>query len=77
MYFNNKKIQCLIGTSIIGEGTDIIPVDVLIMLTGGSSKGAVIQSIGRGLRKDGDKDSVVIVDYLFQCNKTLENHITR
>ena len=54
----------MIGTSVIGEGTDLLPVDVLLMLAGGGSRGVVMQNLGRGLRKvKNRKDSVLVVDY--------------
>lgn len=63
--FNAGTIRCLIGTSVIGEGTDILPVDVLIMLAGGASKGLVMQNLGRGLRRvTGRKDDVLVIDYI-------------
>lgn len=68
--FNAGKLRCLIGTSVIGEGTDLKPVDVLVMLAGGASKGLVLQNLGRGLRKvDGRKDSVLVIDYVVDADK--------
>lgn len=61
--FNAGKARCLIGTSVIGEGTDIIPVDVLFLLSGGASKGIVVQNVGRGLRLSPGKKSVLVFDY--------------
>ena len=72
--FNKGEIPCLIGTSIIGEGTDIIPVDVLFLLTGGLSKVATLQSIGRGMRKCSGKDTVLIFDYIHTGHRLLEKH---
>lgn len=68
--FNSGKVRCLIGTSIIGEGTDIIPVNALFFLTGGVSKGSILQNIGRGLRKSPTKQSVMIIDYLFDLRRS-------
>jgi len=72
--FNERKIRCLIGSSIIGEGTDILPVDVLFLLTGGSSKVSIMQAIGRGLRRCEGKDSVTIIDYYFNNHDLLSKH---
>ena len=72
--FNDGLISCLIGTSIIGEGTDIVPVDVLFVLTGGSSKVTVMQNIGRGLRRCPGKDKVTIIDYWFSNHDMLDRH---
>ena len=72
--FNNNEIGCLIGTSIIGEGTDLIPVDALIKLNMGASKGMILQNIGRGLRISDTKDSVDIYDVDFTFNETMSRH---
>lgn len=73
--FNNRKIQCLVGTSgKISEGTDTRPVEVLIMANFIASKGAVIQSIGRGLRLDGNKKECLILDYLPTGSDMLSRH---
>lgn len=61
--FNKGHERVLIGTSVIGEGTDIIPVDVLFLLSGGASKGVVVQNIGRGLRLSPGKNRVLVFDY--------------
>jgi superfamily II DNA or RNA helicase len=61
--FNKGQERVLIGTSVIGEGTDIIPVDVLFLLCGGASKGVVVQNIGRGLRLSPGKKVVLVFDY--------------
>lgn len=63
--FNKGQIRCLIGTSVIGEGTDLIPVDVLVLLNGGASKGLVLQNIGRGLRVSNTKKELIVLDYYF------------
>jgi len=73
--FNDKKIQCLIGTSgKISEGTDTRPVEVLIMAGFMASKGPVIQSIGRGLRKVPGKDVCIILDYMATGSSMLKRH---
>jgi len=48
--FNEGKIQCLIGTSAISTGVDLLPVGCLIYLQGGTSEIKVRQAIGRGTR---------------------------
>jgi len=74
--FNAGKIRCLIGTSVIGEGTDILPVDVLMLLAGGASKGLVMQNLGRGLRRvEGRKNEVLVIDY--QIDVPQAQHLKR
>lgn len=72
--FNSGKVRCLIGTSIIGEGSDILPVDVLFNLMGGKSKLELMQNVGRGLRKTETKDKVLIIDYIHSTHKVLKKH---
>ena len=72
--FNSGKTRCLIGTSMIGEGTDVVPVDVLFNLMGGRSKLEVMQNIGRGLRTTDTKSEVLVVDYIHSTNQMLERH---
>lgn len=73
--FNDGKIKCLVGTSgKISEGTDTRPVDVLIMANFIASKGPVIQSIGRGLRKTPTKDKCLIIDYCPMGSDMLSRH---
>lgn len=69
--FNKRNLKVLIGTSTLGEGADTVPVDVLINLTGGSSKSKTLQAVGRGLRNEVDDDgvaqkpTVLIIDFDF------------
>lgn len=72
---NDGKIPGLIGTSaFISEGTDTKNIDVLILASFAASKGPVMQSIGRGLRKTATKDKVIILDYKIMDSKMLSRH---
>lgn len=72
---NNGKIPGLIGTDgKVGEGTDTQRVDVLILVNFVASKGAVIQAVGRGLRKYGSKTSCLILDYIPEGSTMLTRH---
>jgi superfamily II DNA or RNA helicase len=73
--FNSGKMRCLIGTSVIGEGTDIGPVNVLFILTGGVSKGSLLQNLGRGLRRTNTKTGLLVIDYFFDLTNTSGNKI--
>ena len=72
--FNSGKLRCMIGTSIIGEGTDIIPVNVLFNLMGGKSKLDLMQNIGRGLRRTETKSEVLLIDYIHATHDLLKKH---
>lgn len=72
---NDGSIPGLVGTAgKIGEGTDTKNVDVLIMASFNASKGAVIQSLGRGLRKQGTKTHCIIMDYCPMGSTMLTRH---
>lgn len=72
---NDAKIPGLIGTdSKIGEGCDTKNVDVLILANFVASKGPLWQNIGRGLRKQGTKTHVVVLDYSPEGSTMLARH---
>ena len=72
---NDGKISGLIGTGgKVGEGTDTKNVDVLILASFMASKGPVIQSVGRALRKQGTKTEAIIVDYIPKGSDMLSRH---
>lgn len=72
---NSGKIKGLIGTDgKVGEGTDTRKVEVLILANFVASKGPVIQSIGRGLRKYDGKDKCIILDYIPTGSDMLSRH---
>lgn len=72
---NKGKIKGLIGTTgKVGEGTDTINVDVLVLSNFMASKGIVTQSLGRGLRLHGKKSECTIYDYIPKGSKMLSRH---
>lgn len=75
--FNAKKIQVLIGSSIIGEGIDIKSTDHLFMCQGGKSEIAVTQAIGRAVRLFPGKKVAHVHDFKFSYTKYLEKHLSR
>jgi len=73
--FNSGSLKCLCGTSSkIGEGSDTVRVDILIMLSFPGSKGPMLQQIGRGLRLYEGKSKVVIIDYIPMGSTILSRH---
>lgn len=72
---NKGKVRGLVGTDgRIGEGTDTQNVDVLILANFVASKGPVIQAIGRGLRKQGQKTRCIVLDYIPMGSSMLSRH---
>jgi len=76
--FNKRQLRILLGTSTIGEGTDLPPVNLLINLSGGSGGASTQQAIGRALRNEEDengvaqKPTVMIVDFSFPESNPLK-----
>lgn len=72
---NNHKIPGLIGTGkYLGEGCDTRNVDVLILANFVASKGTLWQNIGRGLRMQGTKTTVIVLDYIPSGSTMLTRH---
>lgn len=79
--FNSRSLKLLFGTSTIGEGTDLIPVDVLINLQGGASISQTKQAAGRAFRNDTDpvtgeirKPTCLVIDFDFPLSDLLSKH---
>ena len=72
-HFEKKIIKILIST-VVNEGVNIPSMDVIIMAAGGKSSRAVIQRVGRCLRKSEGKTEARIIDFLDQDGKVLERH---
>lgn len=72
--FRKGKINCLIGTTVIGEGIDLPVADVLIMGGGGKAKSQVMQNIGRVLRICEGKPTPLIYDFNDLDGSWLEEH---
>ena len=70
---NDKILVCTYGIS--STGLNILRINNLVLLEPGKSFTRVIQSIGRGLRKGLDKESVEIYDISSTC-KFSKRHLT-
>lgn len=72
---NAGKIPGLVGTDgKVGEGTDTKRVDVLILANFAGSLGPLIQAVGRGARKYGNKQTVRVHDYIPTGSDMLARH---
>lgn len=61
---HEKTIMNIIATCIWKEGVNIKSLNAILIAGGGKSEIALLQTIGRGLRRDTDKDTVLIVDFV-------------
>lgn len=72
--FRSGKLNCLIGTSVLGEGVDLPVADVLILAGGGKSKIQVMQNIGRVMRLFPGKTKATVYDFRDEGSKYLSDH---
>ena len=73
--FNDKKIQVLIGSSVIGEGIDVRSTDHLIMCQGGKSEIVMVQAIGRAVRLYEGKHIAYVHDFNFHNTRYMQKHL--
>lgn len=75
--FNEKKINVLIGSSVIGEGIDIRSADHLILCQGGKSEIAIVQATGRLVRLFEGKELGYLHDFDFVGTKYMQKHLVQ
>lgn len=73
--FNDKKINILIASTVLGEGCDIRSTSNLILARGGKSEIAITQAIGRSVRLFPGKDIATVWDFNFRFCKYLPRHL--
>ena len=67
----NGEINYIITVDIFNEGVDIPSVNQIILLRPTLSSIVYIQQLGRGLRKNKDKDFVIILDFIGNYEKKI------
>lgn len=72
--YNDKNIDKLIGSTVIGEGIDLHSCQHLILARGGKSPIQIVQAIGRAVRLSEGKDVSHIYDAYFAGTKYLGRH---
>jgi superfamily II DNA or RNA helicase len=74
--FEEDKVRCIIGSSILNTGISINNIQVLIIASGLKSSIMVLQRAGRSLRLHKDKinNAVTIYDFYDKDNYILEKH---
>jgi superfamily II DNA or RNA helicase len=73
-FVNHQEVKILIGTSIIGEGTDLPPADALIFASGGKAAVSYYQALYRVATASEGKQHAVVVDFADQHHKKLLAH---
>ncbi len=69
--FHSGEIEGLITVDMFNEGVDVPDANVIIFLRNTASETIFLQQLGRGLRKTEDKDEVLILDFVANCDRLL------
>lgn len=69
-----REIDSIICTSIFREGINIKSLNAVVLAAGGKSEIALLQTIGRALRRNPGKDEAVIVEFL-DIGPFLSSHV--
>ena len=73
----DKKLMGAIASVVWKEGINIKSLDTIMIAGGGKSELALLQTVGRGLRRDDEKTEVLIVDFLDSAKYLSEHAIER
>ena len=71
--------KVVITNRAMREGVDISSIDCLVLAQGYKAKQMLLQSIGRGSRKDGVKTQVMVIDFIdtYYAARTVSKHSTQ
>lgn len=75
--FNDGRHQCLVGTTVIGEGVDVPRAGALVYACGGSNGVSMMQSYFRPLTGHAGKEAGRIYDFADRHHGTLSKHTDR
>lgn len=70
--FRENNIKVLIAPNIFNDQIDLANIDVIILAGRGKSDIMLLQRIGRGLRKGGLSDKLLVFDFMDMTNKYLK-----
>lgn len=74
---DQRKLDCVIATTVFGEGVDVPSLDAIINCKGNESKIETYQLIGRALRKIPGKNEAYYIDFADQEHYTKKHAKTR
>lgn len=72
--FNQLKIPCLIGTSVLGEGVDSKACGAIVNVSGGKATSELMQKCGRAIRNFPGKQVGYYFDFIDHGQKNLYAH---
>ncbi len=61
---NSGQLQIIFSVDLFNEGVDLPAIDTVLMLRPTESKVLFLQQLGRGLRKNTDKERLVVLDFI-------------
>jgi len=67
--FKTGKIQYILSVNKFNEGIDIPDAEVIVFLRTTDSKTIFFQQLGRGLRKITNKEKVIVLDFVANCER--------
>lgn len=70
----NGKLKCLVATTIFDEGVDCPALKRVVIAAGGKSEIQLLQRIGRGMRKSGGDNRLIVYDFIDNTNRILAAH---
>ena len=73
-YLADQEVKILMGTSLLGEGTDLPPVDALVYARGEKAEVSVKQNAYRVCTAIEDKKDAIIVDFADRHSAKLKKH---
>ena len=68
------KEKAIIATTIYDEGVDVPNLRTIIMAGAGKSRVALLQRLGRGLRRSAGKDEALVIDFDDKTGVVLKRH---
>jgi len=69
--FRNRELNTLITVDLFNEGIDVADANAIIFLRSTQSETIFLQQLGRGLRKMPGKDSVLVLDFVANCDRLI------
>lgn len=74
-WFSKGKLTTLIATTgVCAEGVDTRAAEYIILAAGGKSKNQLMQSVGRGVRRFGDKESCKVILFRDNSHRWMKEH---
>lgn len=67
--FKDDEVNGLVTVDMFNEGMDIPDANAIIFLRSTQSETIFLQQLGRGLRKLSNKDSVLVLDFVANCDR--------